>query len=179
MNTNEMTTGEMMIHFRIAEQHYELFAKWLTNNAYKLELISPNNTKKIRKIYLVDKVERLFPNKEIFNTCDVKEDIQAAAELLSDTIQKHKNWKVPASEIIKIAEKQNDKRIFLATIQNYLIGMSKWYEDTERHRHASYLHETHCHLYETKCERIQKRMHILSWLWVALLIVNILLTILL
>lgn len=179
MNTNEMTVGEMMLHFRIAEQHYELFSKWLTNNAFKLELISPNNTKKIRKIYLVDKVERLFPNKEVFNTSNVEEDIQAAAELLSNAIQEYKNWKVPASEIIKIAEKQNDKRIFLATIQNYLIGMSKWYERTERQRHASYLHETHCHLYKTKCELIQKRMNILSWLWVALLIVNILLTILL
>ena len=170
MNTNEMTVGEMMLHFRIAEEHYDLFSKWLTNNAFKFELVSPNNTKKIRKIYLVDKVEQLFPDKHIFNTQLLSEELQAAAELLSNAMQEHSNISLTTDEILRVLENHNRKQMLLQSIQHYVVEVIKWHDKTQKHADDATISES-------QCRKIEKRMYIISWLWVALLIVNIILTI--
>ena len=172
MNTNEMTVGEMMLHFRISDEHYDQFAKWLTNNAVKFELVSPNNTKKIRKIYLVDKVEQLFPDKHLFNTRLCSEEVEAAAELLSNAMQEHSNLSLTTDEILRVLENHDRKQMLLQSIQHYVVEVIKWHDKTRNE--AEYAMNS-----EIECRRVEKRMNILSWLWVALLIVNILLTILL
>lgn len=168
--TNEMTTGEMMIHFRIAEEHYDTFSKWLTNNAVKLELVSPNNTKKIRKIYLVDKVEQLFPDKHLFNTRLLSEELQAAAELLSNAIQEHSDLALTPDEILKVLENHDRKSTLLITIQNYLVEMIKWHDKTQKHADDATISEA-------QCRKIEKRINWLTVAYIGVLILNLIISI--
>lgn len=168
--TNEMTTGEMMIHFRIAEEHYDTFSKWLTNNAVKLELVSPNNTKKIRKIYLVDKVEQLFPDKHLFNTRLLSEELQAAAELLSNAIQEHSDLALTPDEILKVLENHDRKSTLLSTIQNYLVEMIKWHDKTCEQQSCSLEHRN-------SCWRAVRRINWLTVAYIGVLILNLIISI--
>lgn len=160
MNTsNEMTIGEMMLHFHIAQKHYNSFAKWVSNYAHKRDLISPNNTRKNKKLYQVDKVEKFYPDKHFFNTRKNDDEVQAAAELLSATMSERTGQKLTADEILTKLDSYDNRRVFLSTVQNYIVEMIKWHDETREHRNS--------------CWGAVRRVNWLTVAYLIVLIVNI------
>lgn len=170
MNTNEMTVGEMMLHFRISDEHYYEFQKWINNNAFKLELISPNNTKKIRKIYLVDKVEQLYPDKHRFNTRITSDEVKTAAELLSSAMQEHSNVEITPDEILNTVENHNHNRMLLQSIQHYVVEVIKWHDKTCEQQSCALEHRN-------SCWRALRRINWLTVAYIGVLIANLIISI--